>query len=1045
MPQLDCDVHNLASGAPIADAEFILTGRPVTAAEGDVAYIGFIGVQGRLDSDGEAVLDVPASPDGAWLVFRVPALGADFEFRMPDHDTTLSAAWLAYDPAARTQYERGPEGPPGPQGPEPPYIVQGAQYSDTEPAAPTDATYTVNAGRVVSIDRGTGWGDPTGTIPGDTSHDLWLYEAVVNPSAGDGLHTLTTGPVIEFTGTGGTGPAGPKGDKGDKGDAGTRGSLWFFGEPPFDVPGALMLDKLLQPTNGDVYSYDGSAWNRIGTIRGPVGPPPALSDVNPHAPGNANPGTSTEAARGDHRHPTPASYPWARITGKPTIPDTSTLTAAVMRNTDAITAITASNWVTNARLSEMLQQAVGRIPTVGAGSSQYWGTDAARQNLGWHDLPAGGGPPTDLTGLEAATRDLRPLDSYNALVDAQILLTVNSATPPSADAYLGSRGPDAQSTTDGTLRAWLKVPQRVKDSDLLLHVYKHTGDDTDLFSGSDIAVQTRGPTVTGFRFLVVDVGNVTGIVDVQLQSAATRYLGTASGVIDGDLQGRIVELDNLAFDLPSSAATVQGSDTIDVASSQGNDRISLKPPRWINSLYSADDNGDIIEARLDEIVSEDNRTLNELHYAFKSAGHDLKTADGTRYDFADAAVTGYDAARPGWVWNADHNEFRWNGVAPTVPNWGSTEVEMYVDVTIHYDGSGRRGGAQVGSLSLHASGIPGAGLGATFQLSQTDQTLRHRFTWTSSSVPNTNWFLYIVFGATGASSFYRADIEFSSPFLGKVPTATFNRIDPFEHYRDQLAFSADPGDSTVPAGSGVQIARPPELDSRFGNIFMRATEDLTGVLLSVHRDRGGAIGLVPAGKINLWTKLDGQLRPHIIHSIDIAAAAAYATSYRAVDVKAGQDFWWAFEGAGGGSQNLHPIWTWDASRAAGETQGVPHILVPGLLQRHEVSGLPEQSASNSTRTLITGSAPAVPLDLIKSVTVNLLTGGTAANPTSTQIFTLPVTDLALWIRGVTTSVHRIRVGGNNRDFTFAVSQAGDLTVRPSNSVQLHGAWINHTA
>jgi hypothetical protein len=76
--------------------------------------------------------------------------------------------------------------------------------------------------------------------------------------------------------TGPQGAQGVKGDKGDKGDTGntgTRGSLWYEGAgAPGSIAGVLAQDNYLNVTNGDVYTYSGSAWGSpVGNIKGPQG------------------------------------------------------------------------------------------------------------------------------------------------------------------------------------------------------------------------------------------------------------------------------------------------------------------------------------------------------------------------------------------------------------------------------------------------------------------------------------------------------------------------------------------------------------------------------------------------------------------------------------------------------------------------------------------------------------------------------------------------------------------------------------------------------
>lgn len=69
-----------------------------------------------------------------------------------------------------------------------------------------------------------------------------------------------------------------KGDKGDQGETGLagptgeRGSLWTATKSNPSATGNTKAgDQHLRTDNGDVFQFDGSAWNRTGNIRGPQG------------------------------------------------------------------------------------------------------------------------------------------------------------------------------------------------------------------------------------------------------------------------------------------------------------------------------------------------------------------------------------------------------------------------------------------------------------------------------------------------------------------------------------------------------------------------------------------------------------------------------------------------------------------------------------------------------------------------------------------------------------------------------------------------------
>ena len=78
-----------------------------------------------------------------------------------------------------------------------------------------------------------------------------------------------------------------KGDKGDQGETGPsgptgeRGSLWTATTLNPSATSAKAGDLHLRADNGDVFQFDGSAWNRAGNIRGPQGIQGDKGDTGP--------------------------------------------------------------------------------------------------------------------------------------------------------------------------------------------------------------------------------------------------------------------------------------------------------------------------------------------------------------------------------------------------------------------------------------------------------------------------------------------------------------------------------------------------------------------------------------------------------------------------------------------------------------------------------------------------------------------------------------------------------------------------------------------
>ena len=87
-----------------------------------------------------------------------------------------------------------------------------------------------------------------------------------------------TGPQGEQGPIGPAGPTGPKGEQGlqgvqgTKGDTGTRGSTWTSGiGTPNHTSEDIINDKYLNTFNGEVYNFNGTRWELIGTLKGPQG------------------------------------------------------------------------------------------------------------------------------------------------------------------------------------------------------------------------------------------------------------------------------------------------------------------------------------------------------------------------------------------------------------------------------------------------------------------------------------------------------------------------------------------------------------------------------------------------------------------------------------------------------------------------------------------------------------------------------------------------------------------------------------------------------
>lgn len=107
------------------------------------------------------------------------------------------------------------------------------------------------------------YGD-TYAVGTDTPYDYYVF---TRPESGDTYPRWFNVGQLQIQGDKGdqgeTGPAGPTGE---------RGSLWTTSNSnPSVMSTTKKNDQHLCVYNGDVFQFDGSAWNRIGNIRGPQG------------------------------------------------------------------------------------------------------------------------------------------------------------------------------------------------------------------------------------------------------------------------------------------------------------------------------------------------------------------------------------------------------------------------------------------------------------------------------------------------------------------------------------------------------------------------------------------------------------------------------------------------------------------------------------------------------------------------------------------------------------------------------------------------------
>lgn len=132
---------------------------------------------------------------------------------------------------------------------------------DTKGEIPDASTYEGEYGDAYAV----------GTQP---PYELYIYTREFSGETGPQWFNIGQFPLAGKDGAQGpTGPTGPQG---------VRGSLWQqgTGTPP-TTPGFLYGDNFLNTSNGDVYTYTGATWQRVGNIRGPQGIQGLQGNVGP--------------------------------------------------------------------------------------------------------------------------------------------------------------------------------------------------------------------------------------------------------------------------------------------------------------------------------------------------------------------------------------------------------------------------------------------------------------------------------------------------------------------------------------------------------------------------------------------------------------------------------------------------------------------------------------------------------------------------------------------------------------------------------------------
>ena len=174
----------------------------------------------------------------------------------------------------------GATGPTGSQGLTGPTGSQGLQ-GDTGPTGPTGAqgaSITLLGAVPTEVDL---------PAEGNTSNDAYLVEAVGELFVWDGTQWNSVGQIVGPTGPQGiTGPNGATGPTGPTGPQGVNinlvGSVATVGELP--AADNTINDAYIVDADGNLWVWDGTAWNDAGQIVGPQGAKGDTGDQGPEGP-----------------------------------------------------------------------------------------------------------------------------------------------------------------------------------------------------------------------------------------------------------------------------------------------------------------------------------------------------------------------------------------------------------------------------------------------------------------------------------------------------------------------------------------------------------------------------------------------------------------------------------------------------------------------------------------------------------------------------------------------------------------------------------------
>ena len=692
---------------------------------------------------------------------------------------------------------------------------------------------------------------------------------------------------------------------------------------------------------------DATTWLRgDGEWQTPAGGGAAtpLSDAAPQPPGPAAAGAGTAAARDTHVHPRQTAVTGAEI---------------------------APRAVASQHLTDLLQADIGRIPAPSPQAGQVWGTATGSTDPAWI-APTAPAPQPDTgpdrvgAGPGIAAQVLRIDD----ISDADIS-TFSLAGLRTGEVYDLVAVVDAAKTGTGTARIELRIG--APDTERLLS-------DELYYRSEDLAAGDAAADTATASYLHASEPGSAGF------ASNYRPLPTGSG-----LTGSITIYAVRARD---PGRQIESTDTIYVnAAGAANDpaRPQLWAPPAVGAVWANDGSQQHTGARpvaaalrINEVVSVDRRSLTHRY------GYSFTEDDGTyRVDEDSQRIEGFSSAvgtgaapnrgRPEWQVDLAQKNFNQLNIAATVANWGSTTLRNHIVVTVPLHGPGWVEGIELECTALRGSvaaiDIPEAGISRIHRFPDSShpapRVVQFQFDIENNQLAGDHqqrlWFDLALNGAHASLLRGPVTIEFSSPFLGTVPTVSGNFAG-----RQQgvlVGYAASPSD-TAPSWmrqihyvediNGVPTDR--------GVAYYEATVDLAKLTLNCYSKPPDAeVAAHNEGTLSLWTELDGVISRHVVASRVCHEGARYNLYWTGRGILAGQRFFWTYdshEDVGALSNNAaigNPRADWDASRS--DADPLRTVVVAGLRRTVAVLDEPETADSARDRVLIAADArPAAAAD-----------------------------------------------------------------------------------